>query len=64
MAKVTIVFEDVNPADNEGKPIAVSLTSNRATDCQGEPTLAEMAAQGFYDLVSDASMFEGNDEAL
>lgn len=61
MAKAMIVFEDVNPETNGGKPVNVSWISDRALDCQDEPTVAVGAASAFYELLID--MINGEDDA-
>lgn len=51
MAKAMIVFEDVNPDTNDGKPVHISFVSDRAGDCQDEPTVGIAAASAFYELM-------------
>lgn len=61
MAKAMIVFEDVNPEHNDGKPVHVSFVSDRAPDCQDEPTVAVGAATAFFELM--IGMINGEDDA-
>lgn len=58
MARVMIVFEDVSAQENDGRGISINLDGGGRSDCQDEPTSAELAAKTFYEFLVAASVNE------
>lgn len=58
MARVMIVFEDINPQNNDGRAVSINLHAGGMSDCQDEPTQAELSAKTFYEFLVAASTEE------
>lgn len=58
MARVTIIFEDVHAQENDGRVVSINLQGGGMSDCQDEPTPAELSAKTFYEFLVAASAHE------
>jgi hypothetical protein len=58
MARVMIVFEDVQEVRDDGRVVSIDLHGDRMYDCQDEPTPAELSAKTFYEFLLAASSQE------
>ena len=55
MARVTIVFEDVDSTNDDGRTVSIALASDCMPDSERDPTPAELTAQNFYGFLVAAS---------